>query len=126
MDELLNECLDDLGTALQWLEMPYQQRPPSWQIEKCRENLSIVKAYLAAKVDGRTPLKWLSLRTGIYNPLMRAGYQTIESISVLSPAQLLVIPKIGPGCKDEIIKALDKWHQEKLKIPFHQDSHSEP
>jgi len=126
MDELLNECLDDLDIALQWLAMPNQRRPPSWQMEKCRENLSAVKAYLAAKADGRTPLKWLNLRTGIYNPLMRAGYQTIESISVLSPTELLVIPKIGPGCKDEIIKALEKWHQGKLRTPSHQASHSEP
>ena len=121
MDDLLNECLDDLETSLQWLELPlpHQQRPPSCEIQKCRENLSTLRAFLAAKAKKETPLRWLNLRTGIYNPLMRAGYQTVESISCLAPWQLLAIPKIGVGYKDEIIKALKQWTQEEPKTPCH-------
>ena len=125
MNSLLSECLDDLDAALQWLELPYKQKPPSHEIEKCRNNLSVVRAYLAAKAKEQTPLKWLNLRTGIYNPLMRAGYQTIESVSSLTPTQLLVIPHIGVGYREEILKALEGWHREP-KIPSPQDSRSEP
>ena len=125
IDELLNECLDDFEAALQWLELPYKQRPPSHRIEKCRDNISIAKAYLVAKTKKETPLKWLNLRTGIYNPLMRAGYQTVESVSSLTPTQLLVIPRIGTGYRDEILRALENWYQEP-KIPSPQDLCPEP
>lgn len=124
MDELLNECLDDLEAALQWLELPYRQRPPSHEIEKCRNNISIAKTYLVARAKKEAPLKWLNLRTGIYNPLMRAGYQTVESVSSLTPTQLLVIPRIGTGYRDEILTALENWYQEP-KIPSPQDLRSE-
>lgn len=124
MDELLSECLSDLEVALQWLELPYKQRPPSHRIKKCRDNILIAKAYLAARAQKETPLKWLNLPTGIYHPLMRAGYRTVESVSSLTPTQLLVIPRIGTGYRDEILRALESWHQEP-KIPFPQDLRSE-
>ena len=125
MSNLLYECLNDLEIALQWLELPRQQRPPSCAIERCRSNILTLRASLAEGTKECTPLKWLNLRTGIYNPLMRAGYQTIESVSCLTPAQLVAIPKIGVGYKEEIIRALERWHQEP-RIPARQDSHSEP
>ena len=125
MDDLLKECLDDLEAALRWLELPYQQRPPSCEISKCRSNLLTLKIRLTEEAKKKTPLKWLNLRTGIYNPLMRAGYQTVESISGLTPAQLLAIPRIGENYKNEILRALEKWNQEP-RTPAHQGFHSEP
>lgn len=116
MDDLLLECLNDLETALQWLELPYQQRPPEIEFEKCRSNLAIVKARLDREKQ-QTPLKWLNLPTGIYNPLMRAGFKTIESIAKLAPKQLMSIPGIGANYKDIIIEARERWHLESLKTP---------
>jgi hypothetical protein len=119
MDDLLNECLKDLDVLLQWLELPCEEKLASSQAEKCKSSLLAAKTYLTAKIEKGTPLKWLNLRTGIYNPLMRAGYQTVESIACLAPWQLLAIPKIGAGYKDEIVKALEKWTQGELKTPCH-------
>ncbi len=125
MSNLLYECLNDLEIALQWLELPRQQRPPSCAIERCRSNILTLRASLEEEAKECTPLKWLNLRTGIYNPLMRAGYVTIESVSCLTSAQLLAIPKIGAGYKEEIVRALEKWHQGP-KTPAQQNLHSEP
>lgn len=115
MDDLLQECLESLETALQWLELPDDSRPSPCQIEKCRSSISAARAYLAAKAKKQTPLERLNLPTGIYNSLMRAGYQTVESVSCLAPWQLLAIPRIGRGYKDEIIKTLENWRREGLK-----------
>ena len=117
MDDLLNECLKDLDALLQWLELPYEERLASSQAEKCKSSLSAVKTYLTAKIKKETPLKWLNLRTGIYNPLMRAGYRTVESIACLASWQFLAIPLIGPTYRDEIIKALEKWTLEESRTP---------
>ena len=125
MIDLLNECLNDLEVALQWLELPRQQRPSSWNIKRCRDNLLTLKSCLAAEVSKKTPLKWLNLRTGTYNSLMRADCKTIESVSRLTPAQLLAIPRIGVGGRDEVIRALERWRQEP-GTPARQSSYSEP
>lgn len=125
MDDLLLECLNDLETALQWLELPYQQRPPESDFQKCRSNLAIAKAKLGEQKQ-QTPLKWLNLPTGIYNPLMRAGYQTIESIAKLAPKQLMSIPGIGTNYKDIIIQARERWNLESLKIPGPENLHRSP
>jgi DNA-directed RNA polymerase alpha subunit len=120
----LNECLSDLDAALQSLDLLCQQGSPSLEVDKCRSSLLTLRASLIEKAKQKTPLKWLCLRTGIYNPLMRAGYQTVESVSCLTSAQLLAIPKIGTGYKEEILKALESWHQEPRTLS-RQDSHFE-
>ena len=121
----VNECLGDLDLALQSLELLCQQGVPSREVERCRKNLSTLRASLIERAKRKTPLKWLRLRTGIYNPLMRAGYQTVESVSCLTSAQLLAIPKIGTGYRSEILRALESWHHEP-KTLFPEDLHFEP
>lgn len=116
MNDLLNECLDDLAVALEWLELPYQQKPPKHEIEKCRANLAIVRAQLASK-ENEIPLKWLNLPTGAYHPLMRAGHQTIEAVVKLAPKQLMAIPGIGENYRNIIIEACEQWQLEKLQAP---------
>jgi DNA-directed RNA polymerase alpha subunit len=120
----LNECLSDLNIALQYLEPLCQQGSPSGEMQNCRRSLLTLRASLTERLKRKTPLKWLRLRTGIYNPLMRAGYQTVESVACLTSAQLLAIPKIGIGYRDEIFRALENWHQEPRTLS-HQDSHFE-
>ena len=111
MDYSLNRCLVDLDLALQSLEDLRQQGAAPQEVDNCLRSLSTFKASLIARLKRKTPLKWLRLRTGIYNPLMRAGYQTVESGACLTPAQLLAVPKIGIGYRDEIFRALENWQE---------------
>ena len=124
MADPLNECLGYLDAALQSIELVRQQGALPPEIEKCRSSFLALKASLIEKAKRKTPLKWLSLRTGIYNPLMRAGYHTIESVACLTSAQILSVPKIGIGYRDEIFRALENWHQEPRTLSL-EDSHFE-
>lgn len=108
----VNQCLNDIDLALQSLEPLCQQEAPSQEVEKCRKSLSALRASLIERTKRRAPLKWLDLPTGIYNPLRRAGYHTIESVACLTSAQILAIPLIGTFYKDKILRALENWHRE--------------
>jgi DNA-directed RNA polymerase alpha subunit len=120
----VNECLSDLNLALQSLEALRQQGVHSQEVENCLKSLSAFKVSLVARIKRETPLKWLGLRTGIYNPLMRAGYHTIESVARLTPKQILAIPLIGTDYRDKILNALDSWHQ-KPRTSSPEDSYFE-
>lgn len=124
MDGFPDRCLKDLDAALEWLELLRRQERPFYEIKECRSSLLAVRAHLATKTEEKTPLKSLNLPTGVYNSLMRAGCQTVESISCLTSEQLLAIPRVGTGYADEILKALKSWHREQ-RIPSPLDSHSE-
>ncbi len=112
MDYSLNRCLVDLDLALQSLEDLRQQGAQSQEVENCLRSLSTLKASLVARLKRRTPLKWLDLPTGIYNPLRRAGYHTVESVASLTSAQILAIPLIGVFYKDKIFRALEDWNRQ--------------
>ena len=68
MDYSLNRCLVDLDLALQSLEDLRQQGAAPQEVDNCLRSLSTFKASLIARLKRKTPLKWLRLRTGIYNP----------------------------------------------------------
>lgn len=124
MADPLNECLGCLDDALQSIELVCQQRALPPEIEECRSSFLALKASLTEKAKRKTPLKWLSLPTGIYNPLMRAGYYTVESVACLTSAQILAVPRIGIGYRNEIFRALVNWDQEP-KTLSPEDSHFE-
>lgn len=64
-------------------------------------------------LSGETLLSALSFDRSLYNPLRRAGYDTVEQVLAAGQKQLMKADCIGPKRAAWILDSIEQWQQEK-------------
>jgi hypothetical protein len=67
------------------------------------------------EADGRggsfTPLAALEMPPDLYNPLRRAGYDTVELVAAAGPEVLMRVNLLGPDRVGRILAAISAWQR---------------
>jgi DNA-directed RNA polymerase alpha subunit len=63
-------------------------------------------------LGAETLLKAVGMRASLYNPLRRAGYDTVEQVLQAGRKRLLKIDCLGPKRVDWILDSIHQWQQQ--------------